>query len=327
MVNNKSLLVLMTMLMANQAFALDLPVVPLSVSEYDYGMASNNTKQYTPIKVAKINESKKTEAVVVAQTTQQSYKNKNLVQHQVKKAPVQKGSKKFAEQYALDLNVKPGVNEIVKIAKGFTNRLVTPFENPRLITSNDLTHKISGNIVYITTNKSNPLGVYITDKDNADNSISLTLIPKVIPARQINLKIYGLVKKAHVNVETRKWEESRPYVDTLKLMMRELAFNKIPSGYNMQKFSGTMLCTQDGLQLEAKQKMVGSNLDIIVFKATNMTNSHFLINESSCYRPGFLAISTWPKTKLNPSESTELYVIKKHYEESSSSTIRPSVLD
>ena len=71
----------------------------------------NNTKQYTPIKVAKINESKKTEAVVVAQTTQQSYKNKNLVQHQVKKAPVQKGSKKFAEQYALDLNVKPGVNE------------------------------------------------------------------------------------------------------------------------------------------------------------------------------------------------------------------------
>ena len=93
MVNNKSLLVLMTMLMANQAFALDLPVVPLSVSEYDYGMASNNTKQYTTIKVAKINESKKTEAVVVAQTTQQSYKNKNLVQHQVKKAPVQKDLK------------------------------------------------------------------------------------------------------------------------------------------------------------------------------------------------------------------------------------------
>jgi conjugal transfer pilus assembly protein TraK len=325
MVNNKSLLVLMTMLMANQAFALDLPVVPLSVSEYNYGM-TNNTKKYTPIKVAKINEPKKAE-VVVAQTTQRSYKKQNQVQNQVKRASVQKGSKKFAEQYALELNVTPGVNEIVKIAKGFTNRLVTPFANPRLITSNDLTHKISGNIVYITTNKSNPLGVYITDKDNTDNSISLTLIPKVIPARQINLKIDGLVKKVKVNVETRKWEESRPYVDTLKLMMRELAFNKIPSGYNMEKFSGTMLCTQDGLQLEAKQKMVGSNLDIIVFKATNMTNNHFLINESSCYRPGFLAISTWPKTKLNPSESTELYVIKKHYEESSSSTIRPSVLD
>ena len=83
--------------------------------------------------------------------------------------------------------VKPGINELMPIAVGHLNRLVTPFEHPVVTTTSQATTSTKGKIVYVATADETPVTLYITPGDNQDIALSLTLIPKRIPAREIHL--------------------------------------------------------------------------------------------------------------------------------------------
>ena len=319
MQKNKNLIFLIILITPVFVFAqsgtiADLPVVPLSVSEMDY--------QEKPVKKRTTYKKPKNQG-----TPQRTRTNKK----QPMKRSVPDKSGKFKEQYPLDIISKSGVNEIIPISSGFTNRFITPFEHPVVVTSagkDVLSHTVSGNIVYIGTNSLKPLGIYITDKDNNMNAISMTVIPKAIPPREIRLTLVGYTKP---NKGTRKkavkWEMARPYIQTVKSIMRDMAFNKIPPGYSLENFAGSMLCNQEGLNVTAKQKLAGGNMDILVFKATNISMAPFLINEPSCYHAGIIAISSWPYARLELQQSTELYVIVKKQDNASPHLIRPSVID
>ena len=87
------------------------------------------------------------------------------------------------------LKVTPGINELIPIAVGHLNRLVTPFDNPVVTTTSQATTSTHGKIVYVATADETPVTLYITPGDNQDIALSLTLIPKRIPAREIHLSL------------------------------------------------------------------------------------------------------------------------------------------
>ncbi|MDA1379411.1 hypothetical protein PCI56_05540 [Plesiomonas shigelloides subsp. oncorhynchi] len=98
------------------------------------------------------------------------------------------------------LTMKPGMNQIIPIAIGHPNRVVTPFSNPEVI-STSLTGVsdtgqcgeicIKENVVYVATDKQYPVTMFITEKGSEAQALSLTMFPRRIPPREVFLKLNG----------------------------------------------------------------------------------------------------------------------------------------
>ncbi|MFH7095107.1 conjugal transfer protein TraK, partial [Klebsiella pneumoniae] len=122
------------------------------------------------------------------------------------------------------LTMKPGVNQIIPIAVGHPNRIVTPFSNPEIV-STSLTGAtdngqcgevcIKENVVYVATDKQYPVTMFITEKGSEAQALSLTMVPRRIPPREVFLKLDGGVgiTGAFANTKAETWEQSQPYVE------------------------------------------------------------------------------------------------------------------
>ena len=77
---------------------------------------------------------------------------------QIELPPVDASVLKAAEQQATSvapqqIQIKPGINELMPIAVGHLNRLVTPFDNPVVTTTSQATTSTKGKIVYVATSR------------------------------------------------------------------------------------------------------------------------------------------------------------------------------
>ncbi|MDP1615606.1 MAG: type-F conjugative transfer system secretin TraK, partial [Methylococcales bacterium] len=180
-----------------------------------------------------------------------------------------------APQY---LQVKPGINELMPIALGHLNRLVTPFDNPVVTTTSQATTRTQGKIVYIATADETPVTLYITPGDNQDIALSLTLIPKRIPAREIHLSLdkdtYQVLTKLQQQATTasgKPADKEQDYITTLKKLFRDLGLQKTPAGFSLREPSQaeSIHCQQDRLQVRTGQVLEGHDLVILVGVARN----------------------------------------------------------
>lgn len=97
--------------------------------------------------------------------------------------PVQSNS--VAADTPTTLLMTPGVNELIPVALGHLNRIVTPFESPQVRTTSDAQTQIKGNVVYVATDKESPVSLYITPPGQEASALSVTLVPRRIPPREI----------------------------------------------------------------------------------------------------------------------------------------------
>lgn len=148
--------------------------------------------------------------------------------------PVQ--SNTVATDAPTTLLMTPGVNELIPVALGHLNRIVTPFESPQVRTTSDAQTQIKGNVVYVATDKESPVSLYITPPGQEAPALSVTLVPRRIPPREITLAIDGQQWpiKGVVNRKAATWETAQPYVDNLRDLLRRLALNELPQGYDIR---------------------------------------------------------------------------------------------
>ena len=163
---------------------------------------------------------------------------------------------------AQTLQVKPGTNELMPIAVGHLNRLVTPFDNPVVTTTSQATTCTKGKIVYVATADETPVTLYITPGDNQDIALSLTLIPKRIPAREIHLSLDQETYKRLAQWQRQSTTSSdkpaiqeQDYITTLKQLFRDLGLQKTPAGFSLRDPSQTerIQCHQDRVQIRTGQ--------------------------------------------------------------------------
>lgn len=245
-----------------------------------------------------------------------------------------KGRREGIEYYKntkINLAVVSGVTELVPIARNYMNRIITPFDNPKIVTVNPIEFKKEGSSIFVTTSSEKPVGIYIisNDKDETDG-ISLALVPKAIPPRTIKLK-WAAVSDSSAGAyskRAKRWEESLPYVSTLGALLEDVARGKIPRGYSLTKSKKGFVCDMGGVDFNAGQRLVGSHFSVIVMRATNITDGNIEIDEQKCYQKGVAAVSSWPRTLLHSGESTEIYVAVSNdiYDEKKGSDMRPSLL-
>jgi len=84
---------------------------------------------------------------------------------------------------AQTIQVVPGVNEIIPVAVGHLNRIVTPFDKPHVRTVSQATTQIEGNVLYIATPDENPVALYITPGETEDFALSHLSLPRRAGAR------------------------------------------------------------------------------------------------------------------------------------------------
>lgn len=239
--------------------------------------------------------------------------------------------------------IAPGVNTIIPIAVGHLNRIVTPFEDPIVQTVTGATTKVKNNVVYVATDNETPVTMYITPKDDESLALSLTLAPQKVPPIEANLvldeshgtqgkSLGGLGARRHYSGAARKWEESQPYMDSIRGIMRALALNKLPKGYSLAKLSPgdtVPACYQEGLDVDfsRSQVMLGHNFQVLVAVASNVTNQPLLVDETACTHPTLAAASVWPNNLLEPGMKTEIYIVLRVGEEQTDDSQRPSLLN
>jgi conjugal transfer pilus assembly protein TraK len=234
------------------------------------------------------------------------------------------------------LRVSPGVNEIIPVAQGHLNRIITPFDSPKVRTVSPATTQIEGHVVYVAPADENPVTLYVTPGDNEELALSLTLAPRRIPPREIRLTLdadqyrkLGSLQNAQERPSAASGRLSQDYVADIKQTFRALALMRTPRGYSLRAplLGETLRCTQPNLIATIGQTLEGRDLLILVGTAKNSGLVPLELDERACaFEPQeTVAVAAWPKVWLEPGEMSELYVAIRRTPEAEP-TARPSLL-
>ncbi|MGL4985274.1 MAG: conjugal transfer protein TraK [Plesiomonas sp.] len=239
------------------------------------------------------------------------------------------------------LTMIPGVNQIIPIAIGHPNRIVTPFASPEVV-STSLTGAttdgqcgevcIKENVIYVATDKVYPVTMFITERGSEAQALSITMVPRRIPPREVFLKLNASqVQTVGGNAKARSWETSQPYVDTVRTIFRNIALGEVPQGYTMTSIPADVArphCVQGGLRIEFAhgQYVVGHHLSVFIGVATNTANQAIEFKEAMCGSWEVAAVTSWPLKVLEPGQKTEVYVAMKQRSDQGRGIKRPSLL-
>ncbi|WP_299077770.1 type-F conjugative transfer system secretin TraK [uncultured Paraglaciecola sp.] len=240
------------------------------------------------------------------------------------------------------VKMTPGVNQIIPVAIGHPNRIVTPFGNPEVV-STSLTGGsddgecgevcIKDNVVYVATKKNHPVTMFVTEKGSESQALSLTMVPREIPPREVFLKLDGssVVAGAQSNPKAERWERSKPYIETIRTIFRKLALGDVPQGYSMNKTPNNITppyCDHPGMAVSFKngQVLMGHSLTVFVGVAENNSSNALEFNEATCGDWDVAAVTTWPLKVLEPGQQTEVYVARKNAKGKAPTSKRPSLL-
>lgn len=245
------------------------------------------------------------------------------------------------------INMKPGENVYIPISKDHPNRLITPFSHPQVISTTLSGGKKKGEcgevcvrdgIIYITTSSNTAVTAFITQKDNEEVAFSVTMLPRAIPPREVHFKLpQAIVDKVNTKKGTKLassaegWEQSQPYVDSLRGSLRQVALQEIPPGYSLRAIRKTdpiPRCKHSGLDFDFAngQILEGFNLDIYVGVAENVADRPVEFLEQSCGGWRIAAVTSWPLKVLKPGQKTEVYVVTKKAEEVQSDQVRKPLI-
>lgn len=219
----------------------------------------------------------------------------------------------------LELVVKPGVNTLITVSKGRLNRLVTPFQKPVIRTVSDIEVLQENNIIYTVTNSQKPVSMFITDQEGGQ-ALSLTLIPKAIPPREVRMGIdYGsggtVAGMPYSSKAAKTTERSKPYVDSVTKILSTVALGDVPEGYTLrhpveadfEKF----FCETPHISSNLGQVLDGGDWQLGIMAIKNETNSVIEFVESDCLGYNRLAIAAYPSAVIKPRGNAELYILRK----------------
>ena len=216
------------------------------------------------------------------------------------------------------ITVEPGVNEIIQIATGHPNRIVTPFKAPRVVTTAAASVETSENVIYVAPTGPALITMFLTETGDESVSISLTLQPKKIPPRELRLDLPPgvLVKTDETSSPSKRQarpDNSRAYVARAGEVFDQLAKGHVPEdlAFSLQAPPPYPLCTvENGYEVSFAegQYLLGQGQEIYVGVVRNGGASAAAFQEPWCYSEGVIAVALWPRATLRPGEFAEIYL-------------------
>ena len=208
---------------------------------------------------------------------------------------------------AVVLRVNGDGTEVVQVSDQFQNRISTPFETPKVIDSSDTEFKISGSNIFLSTPSDHPVVVYVTGSERNDPVLSLTLVPKPIPAQTIILQLDPSIA---VQSSPKGHHEHKPetYEQHLSGLLRTLASGDTPEGFTTGNITN-IVGRKGPLIINPVSRYSNAYLDIFVYQAQNAGNPTINLSETSFYQKGVRAVGMYPLSTLRHADKTYVYVI------------------
>jgi conjugal transfer pilus assembly protein TraK len=207
------------------------------------------------------------------------------------------------------IHVSADRNEVAYVSSAFSNRISTPFQHPMLLGSlpngyNDETIKVVGSSMYFPP-VDQTLAIFMTGNNPGDQVISLTLEPKDVPSQVVSLMLDG---GGEGGASDRKSDATpNSYTDALVSKFRMVAIGKTPQGFSTAVISPTIARVGD-LIIIPERRLSGSKLDIYCYRVENAGKSIVELAETSFYDNGVRGVAIYPNLKLEPNESTYVFV-------------------
>jgi conjugal transfer pilus assembly protein TraK len=252
----------------------------------------------------------------------------------IKKGQARSGGKELSSSREV-VTVTPGRNVTIYIAADHLNRIVTPFEDPAIHTVDKAKTRVDGNSLYVSLGKDDgSAAMFITEKGQDDPSISLTLVPKEVSPKEVRLKLDGnwpvtIGGAVRPSSRAAKWEQKQPsYMALIEKVLRSTALGEIPQGYNLRDYFNydPMVSCRLPVRIEPRQVLEGNSFMVVISRMTNRSSSPLVVNEEACYRPGVRAVVVWPRVRLEPRQTAEVYTVMQR-SAPQPPRVRPSVLN
>lgn len=213
------------------------------------------------------------------------------------------------------LHTRNGVNEIVRLSSRLPNRIATPFAKPVVVGDlpDDDSQRVVGSDVYLTPQGEQPLGVFIVDKENTSQAVSLTIIPAgEIPGQNLIIKLEDLrtVKPLAPNTEEEHAivrPRSSDYVGNVREIMSQAVRGKI-RGFAVVPIEGGM-AKMGSIEVTPEYAFTGSTVDVYRYSIMNAGSEVVDLAETAFYRKGVKAVSFFPKLSLAPRESGYVFLL------------------
>lgn len=211
------------------------------------------------------------------------------------------------------LHTRLGVNEVVKLSRSLANRIATPFAKPILIDSSNSTAKIIGSDVYYTPAGSSPIGIFIIDSDNKNQTISLTIIPTDgIPGQNLIVKLEDLRAAEDLAPTAPKGKGGLPgkeadYTSYIRTLMTQALRGKV-DGLSVAPLEGGVAKMGD-LDITPDLVFTGSIIDIYRYRINNSGKKTIDLHENAFYHKGVRAVAFFPRISLEPSEESYVFIL------------------
>ncbi len=200
---------------------------------------------------------------------------------------------------------------IVLPVSGFSpNMLSTPFHHPFLFTAQSkkiLQFSVIGSKVIVSITPSFPVGAILTGKQPGDPAVTLTLLPKKIPARVYRIHIAGWhPNPAHHSSELSNSSRNQHLLSVMDAAARD----QIPQGYSrVNRLPAIQVIGQNRYTPTIRYDSSGHSLTI--YRITNTSSNPEQLVESDFYHPGVVAVAFWPSGKLFGHGTTKLFLISR----------------
>ena len=233
------------------------------------------------------------------------------------------------------IHSKPGITETVEVARNKLNRIVTPYANPKVLTVDNVETKIDGAAVYVATDMESPVSLFISDVETGQ-ATSLQLLPVSLDTpveiriesdrhpENNNPALLGLSSESD-----KPFRQESDYLSDIKGMMQTLAKQQVPSGFSLDEKASpsgiSSLCHHPNLTFSYGQTFAGQDMHIVVLVAENKSYAPNVFEEAFCASESVMAVSSWPKIRLNPGDKTEIFLLIRNGQERDVE-YRPSLL-
>ncbi|WP_425953172.1 conjugal transfer protein TraK [Ralstonia pseudosolanacearum] len=200
--------------------------------------------------------------------------------------------------------------EVINVSATLANRISTPFANPQAVDSqpDDFDVQAVGQSLYVTMKSDKPVALYVTGDKPNDPVISLTLVPKNLPAQTVTLQLdKPLAGTNGSGADGDLAPESNVYTDRLRYVLRQLAIGKVPQGFSEGALPKSV-ARLGKVTAYPLTRYSGPNYDIYRYRIEAAADNVEL-DEGAFYSDGVRAVAFFPNSALRKGESTEVFVV------------------
>jgi len=212
------------------------------------------------------------------------------------------------------LHTRNGVNEIVRLSGRLLNRIATPFKSPMVIDTSASDYKVVGSDIYYTPAGDKPIGLFIADEANTQQTISLTIIPAYdIPGQNLIVKLEDLRTVQNLAAAPSEAESevmaprANDYTSFVRSLLTQAVRGRI-TGFSPVPLEGGV-ARMGSLEVIPEVSFAGSVVDIYRYKIRNTTNERMDLLETAFFRKGVKAVSFFPRLSLAPGEDSYVFLL------------------